>query len=354
MTADLLTRGLIIETKQLERRPGRPRIDLEINASGGIVVGVSLAGANLVVARFVDLSGRALFTYEAKLAPSETLEVFVETIADCIAAAIDVSPFQTAELTRIGLALPGLVDTARGTLHFVTTFTGDPVPAAEILSTRLNLPVTIENDQACMARAIHWFGPAETLDTFSLIYIGYAVTTAEYADGLPKSGANGLNSELGHVKTAFGEEARKCFCGGRGCLTAYSSVYGILQHANLLRGVDFPSFAKMDQQFAELLDRAELGFNEANAALDQAADHLGIAIANHLTATDPGHVLISIPSERFIRRIEPRFWAVLRENAFPGVLRASEVRFIVTDQAWRHSGTAALALEQTYLGKNGT
>jgi predicted NBD/HSP70 family sugar kinase len=87
-----------------------------------------------------------------------------------------------------------------------------------------------------------------------------------------------------------------------------------------------------------------------NAVLDRAADYLGLAIANHITASDPGHVLVALTSDRFLERIEPRVRAALARNTLPGVLEATEVVLIVADPGWWHNGTAALALEQTYLG----
>jgi len=353
LTADLVERGLIVEAKETERRAGRPRTHLAVDAAAGIVIGASIRGVGSLATRFVDLLGRELFTYDANLKPARTLEKFMTNVGDCIAEAVEHSPYGLADLTRIGLALPGMVDSERGTLHFMTTFPLGPVPAAAIVSERTGLPVTIENEQACMARAIHWFGPDEHLDTFTLIHVGYAVATAEYADGLPKSGANGLNPEIGHVKTAFGENARSCFCGGRGCVSAYCSIHGLLAQTELLEGFRFPAIATMDPLFEIFLDRVDAGDSQATALLAEAAEHLGIAVANYLTATDPGTVLISVTSPRLLAMIETPFWSTLRANTMPGVLPATDVRLIHSDPAWRRNGTAALALEQTYLDQAG-
>jgi predicted NBD/HSP70 family sugar kinase len=353
LTSDLVQRKLVRETKTAERRTGRPRTHLEIDAGAGIVIGASLGGVGVLAARFVDLLGQPLFDYDARVKPARTLDAFMANVGAAINEAIERSPYSLAELTRVGLALPGLVDSERGTLHFMTTFPTGRVPAAQMVTDRVGLPVTVENGLASIARGIHWFGPGEHLDTFTLIEVGYAVATAEYADGLPKSGSNGLNSEIGHTKAVFGENARPCFCGGKGCLSAYTSIFGLLEQAGLLEGTSFPALALMDPLFESLLDRGEAGDAPVNKLLDDAADHLAVAVSNYLTATDPGTVLISMPTTRFADRIEDRFRKVLKENTFPGVLDASEVRFILADGNWRQSGTAALALEQTYLGTDG-
>lgn len=347
-TSDLLQRDLIIERKGTSRRPGRPETHLEINASGATVLRVGIDRGRWSMT-FVDLLGSELFAADLGLLAVASLEELFAGLADAIARGIETSPIDRSELARVGVAIPGVVDSARGIVHFVTTFLPGPVPAAQILSERLGLPVTIENDQACMARAEHWFGPAQDLDTFTLVYLGHAVTSAEYADGLPRSGANGLNPEIGHVKVALVEAGRRCFCGGRGCLNMYCSIFGLLQRTGLLDRATFPDFDRMDASFDEILARAEADDPEIRRLFDEASQFLALAVGNHLTATDPGNFLISVPTERLRALLEPGFRKVLATSTMPGVLAASQVSFIVTSPAWRRLGTAALALEQTFL-----
>jgi predicted NBD/HSP70 family sugar kinase len=337
LTADLVDRGLVSEQRDDSRRVGRPPVRLEIDAGGGVVIGAGLIGqVGYLTTTFVDLAGEELFVTELPLGPASTLEEFGGTIAEALEEALAASPFDRAAISRVGLALPAVLDSQRGVVHFMTTFPPGPIPLAQQISDRTGLPLTIENALSSMARAEHWFGRARKLDTFTLVNVSHAVNSAEYVDGLPKSGANGLNSELGHVKLEAGPEARLCYCGGKGCLSAYSSTYGILQQTELIGEITIPHLDQIGEAFESVLDRA--------------ADYLGLAIANHITASDPGHVLVALTSDRFLERIEPRVRAALARNTLPGVLEATEVVLIVADPGWWHNGTAALALEQTYLG----
>lgn len=351
LTASLVERGLVSECRDKSRRLGRPPVYLEIAADAAVVIGVGLGAATgCLTITFVDLMGTELFTVDLPLGPARTLAEFGERIADLIEQAIAASPFQRDAINRACLVLPAVIDSSRGTVHFMTTFPSGPFAMADQLMQRIGLPVTIENGLACMARAEHWFGRARALDTFTLISVGYSVGSAEYLDGLPKSGANGLNPELGHVKVAAGADARPCYCGGAGCLSAYASMYGILEQTDLFETIPPPDLHDIDEKFDALLDRADRGDATANALLDSAAEHLGIAIANHLTANDPGNVLVAISSARFLERIGERLRATLACNTLAAVLAATKVEFIVADPKWWQGGTAALALEQTYLG----
>lgn len=350
LTADLVERGLVSERRDDSRRVGRPPVRLEIDAGAGVVIGAGLIGqVGHLTTTFVDLAGKELFVAEPPLGPASTLEEFGDTIADAIDQALAISPFDRGAISQVGLALPAVLDSARGVVHFMTTFPPGPIPLAQRISDRAGLPVMIENAQSSMARAEHWFGRARALDTFTLVNVSHAVNSAEYLDGLPKSGANGLNPELGHVKLEAGADARPCYCGGRGCLSAYSSMYGILQQTDLVNEIAIPHLAQIDLAFAKLLDRAAAGDAAVNVVLDRAANYLGLAIANLITASDPGHVLVTLSSARFLGRIEDGFRASLALNTLPGVLQATQVELLVADPAWWHDGTAALALEQTYL-----
>jgi len=351
LTAELLRRGLILERKDCTKRNGRPRTFLEIARNGAVVVGASIEGQGLLTTAFVDLMGNLLFAHEAAYPGPGSLAALAAQIAESLAESIEASPFQTHEIARVGLALPAVVDMQRGDVQFMTTFPAGSVPFAEPISQRLNLPVTIENDMACRARAEHWFGCAQHLETFTMVHVGYSIGSAEYSDGLPQAGVSGLNPEFGHLKTDYGPQAPRCFCGARGCVTTYGSMYGILQQADLLANVPFPPVETIDARFDRFLDRADAGDPLAIELLDRAGMHLGRAVANHININDPGNVVISVLGQRFSQRIDEAFRASLIANAMPGVLPSTKIEIVVANDGWRRTGTAALALEQTYLSE---
>lgn len=349
LTSDLVERGLVIETRDSAMKRGRPRAYLSIAAAGGMVVGISIGGSGQLSAAFVDLAGNLLHSGEALLKPAATLDAYAEAIANAVAEAIATSPFARSEVSRVGISLPGVVDTHRGIVHYVTTFPSCPTPFAEPISRALGIPVTIENDMACMARAEHWFGRAQHLQTFTLVDFGLSLGSARYIDGLPMTGANGISPEIGHMKIERGPEARQCYCGGRGCTTTYASIYGILLAGGELEGLAFPPVESLSRLFSRLLDRAEAGDARARASLDLAGDRLGVAIANHLNAADPGEILILMPDARLQPMIRERFEDALVSCVMPGMLANTSIAFALSDESWRWKGSAALALEQTYL-----
>ena len=353
LTGDLANRGLLLERKLPMKQPGRPRTHIAINQDGAIVLGANLSGGGLLKAYFVDLAGNQLHMQAMRLEPQVSLEDMAEAMALALEAAIVESPFDLRSISRAGISLPALIDSVAGEVHYMTTFPAKgAVPFARIVADRLGLPVTIENDISCMARSEHWFGRAQDLHTFTLVHLGFALGSAEYANGVPKAGANGLNPEFGHIKSMVGDGARQCFCGARGCLVSYASMYGILSATGELEDAPFPPVGRLKHRFEQFLDRAETGDIAARGVLEQAGSFLGLALANYITATDPGQVLVAISGERFLKAIADPLTRALHANAMPGVMPKTNVELIVADDDWRWRGTAALALEQTYLGSD--
>ena len=354
LTSDLLKKGLIAERKESVRRGGRPRTNLEIDAGRWVVVGASLAAQGILNAAFVDLMGNSLFAIQVQIERRSSLAELALGIADALEQAIEASRFERSRIARIGIAIPAVVDCHRGEVHFMMTYPVGPVPFAETIGDRLGLPVNMENDSVCMARAEHWFGRATGLDTFSMIDVGLSIGSADYVGGLPRFGANGFNSEMAHTKVNLGVDARRCFCGARGCLTAYCSQYGLLAHAALLGAEPFPQTEIIAERFEQFLDRAEAGDEGARQLLKTAGLHLGCAVANKINAADPGTVLILVPSRRFEALIEGPFQTALRENTLSGILPKTRILFALSNAEWRWQGTAALALEQAYLSVSDT
>lgn len=347
--ADLIRRGLIVETRDpAKRRTGRPRTILEINAGAKVVVGAALTGGKLQTA-FIDLAGTKLFERDIPLRYPATLGEFANEIAGALATAIEGSPFRHDDISRVGMAMPAIVDSGRGVVHHIATFPPEPVAFAAIIGDELGLPLTIENDVVCMARAEQWFGRAGELETFTIIYLGLLVGSAEYVRGLPRVGENGFNAELGHVKTAVGRQAPPCYCGARGCLAAFASMYGLAHGMGLLTELTGDSLAELGAKVHHVLDLAEAGERKAVTVVQRAADHLGAAVANHLNAADPGTVFVLTANRRLRDALADRALSAIEQLTLPGILPQTRIVFEAVDKEWRWKGTAALALEKLYL-----
>lgn len=350
LVTGLIDRGLVQEKREDEATKGRPRTYLSIAENGAIVMGAGITGDGMVTTVFVDLAGRELCSSRVPLIHPQTLDELVVNLADSLGRAITDSPFEHAEVHRIGLALPAIIDTDRGIVHYVSSLEGGPTNFRKLLSDLMKIPVTIENEMMCLARAEHWFGRAQDLDTFAVLDIGYSLGSARYWQGIPVSGANGFGPEIGHVKIDTSSAARRCYCGSKGCATMYTAMYGILSSAGMLEGKHFSDIETLSERLDVFLDRARRGEPKAASAMNAASSMLGLVVANYINLCDPRDILVLLPNDLFRQMIEPAFNEALFANTMPGMYSSTRLRLDISSTDWRRKGTAALALEQLYLG----
>ena len=354
LTAELLKLGLITERRFAEGKNGRPKVLLETKADAGIVIGTNLSGAGMLDISFVDLAANVRHRTKLQIGAHSELNNMADAIGDKIAEAIDDSPFAEREIVRVGVSIPAVIDGANGTVHYMTMFPIPDSPAdfASRIAQRLNLPVTIENDNACLARAEHWFGNAQHLSCFALVHVGFGIGSANYESGVPAVGTSGINTEIGHVKVDYGTNARQCYCGAKGCLNAYASMYGILEAAHLLDDLPFPPLPGLRQRFAAFLELATQGNSVTSQELAVAGTYLGRVIANHINATASGHTLILFQDAAFLASVERPLLDAVDANVMAGMRKSCAITLASADTDWRWKGAAALALEQTYLAND--
>lgn len=349
LTADFVRRGLLLEEKAAGRAMGRPRIELRINAKAGYVLSLFHRTFGLATLEIVDLRGDPVFSYSVELERDATLADRARRLARMIDEAIAASPLSKDQIYRVGVVVHGLVDSARGELHWLATYPEGPVPFARLIEDELHIPVAIDNDTNVIARAEHWFGAGGQVDDFAAIVISNPLTSAYYASGMLRSGAGGLNSELGHTKIGGGDPL-PCYCGMTGCLATYCAIFGIVRRICAQRGLEPPSPSDEAPLFHRFAEDARAGEPIARGVFDLAGRMLGLAVANMLVDRDPGRVMIMAFEPAIPELIEPAFRATLEPNTLPAAFRGADVRFAVIDPDHYRKGAAALALEQIYRG----
>ena len=169
-TRDLLDAGWLHTLGPVARTKGRPQEPLDIEENHGprfIGVKVTAEEVHAVVA---TVRGNVL---EELTLPVEdtTPEAVVEAILEPVTALAAAHP----HLVGVGVSLGGRVAARRTVLASNMLRWDQPVPLAEILEQRLDLPVAVENDLRAMLHGLHWFGLGRSYRSFALLTIGAGV-----------------------------------------------------------------------------------------------------------------------------------------------------------------------------------
>ncbi|MBN1962665.1 MAG: ROK family protein [Deltaproteobacteria bacterium] len=165
------------------------------------------------------------------------------------------------------------------------------------------------------------------------MFLGTGVGMGAICQGLLLEGADGLATELGHIKVASPKTGRACGCGERGCVEAYSSGRHLpeLLAEKVKSGLLSPLFDSVAGDLSKLnavnIEAACIyGDKAADALWNDIAEKLGLATANAITILNPrvailgGGVLVLAPTLR------QRIVQVIKDNTARPALSKLEIR----------------------------
>ncbi len=178
-------------------------------------IGIDIGGTNVRMVE-VDLKGEIL-RKEKRKNPKE-LKSLLEFIEEFISNSNDV--------THLGVAIGGMVNSTLGFVRFLTPILGDlkELNIAEIFERNFGIRPYVENDVNAAAYAQWWKTKEKVL---LLIHVGTGVGGALLVDGKPIKGKSGGAAELGHVIVPGNK--KKCLCGKVGCTETLLSGEALLQ-----------------------------------------------------------------------------------------------------------------------------
>lgn len=208
-----------------------------------------------------------------------------------------------SELTGIGMGAPngnfytGCVEwapnlTIKGLLNFEEEF-----------HKYVDIPVVLSNDANAAAYGEYVYGGAKGMNHFIMITLGTGVGSGIVVDGRLVHGSTGTAGELGH--NILIPNGRRCSCGRRGCLEAYTSARGIVQTYNELRkemgvpqeashmaGWISPDIEDKDVTCKMIGDAANAGDTLAKETYRRVGEWLGLACANACTFSAPQAIFL--------------------------------------------------------------
>jgi glucokinase len=184
-----------------------------------------------------------------------------------------------ANLTSIGVGLPGLYDAEAGTARFIPNLPGawPGQPVAGPIEAAASLPVALTNDARAFGLAELRLGAGRGASTMIGLALGTGVGGVVAVNGSVHQGHDGTAGELGHQ--TLHPDGPPCTCGNRGCLEAYARA-------------DRIAAACGTATVEEAARAAAAGDDRARAGMRAVGGWLGIGIANMVVALTPDRVVI--------------------------------------------------------------
>lgn len=279
----LLTLGYVREAGEAESTGGRPG-NILLPSRNDTRILVAEFGARHIRIGLADPSGTVEDIQRQEIDISEGPAATIEKLLTLGHALAD----QThTEITGIGIALPGPVDSATGTVigpSRMPGWNGCHVP--EIAARFTDLPLIVENDAQIGARGEYAFRRHQGADEFhDFIYVkaGSAIGAAFVYNGAVYRGARGIAGDITHVRVEAGGN-RPCQCGNTGCLDTVASAEAVRREVSALG----TSLDTNDELIAAAFDGVPCVVTEIRSA----GVVLGEAIARNVSFLAPEAVIL--------------------------------------------------------------
>jgi len=264
---------------------------LEFKDDAYAILGVDVGAAHVSVA-LTDLRGSVLawehHNHPVRTDPRGTRALIMELCDACL------STWKPGirRLVGIGVALPCPIDPRHpDRLSEVVLPDWHGHSGLDVLTTRYKVPLLVDNDANLGALAERWWGAGRGVDDFAYIKVATGIGSGHIIAGEIYRGATGVAGEIGHL--AIESQGDPCICGLRGCLATLVGAPALVARARALRS-EFPAsaLAQGELTITAIEDAALAGDPLALKVTREAAEHLGIALADLLNLMNPAKVIL--------------------------------------------------------------
>ena len=222
LVSELIQEGLIKDYGKIESSGGRKPNLYGIVPDSAFFIGVDVKQSHINIGlsdlqkNLVKISEKLDYRLDNTAHSLESLCSYIENFI----AEIDVP---SGRVLGIGINLSGRINYTTG--HSYSFFHFDENPLAEIIRSRVGIPVFLENDSRAMAYGEFCAGAVQDEKDVLFLNLDYGIGVGILFDGQLYYGKSGYAGEVGHMP--FFDNERICHCGKKGCLETEASGWAL-------------------------------------------------------------------------------------------------------------------------------
>ena len=258
------------------------------------VVGIDIGGTNTVFG-IVDARGVVIASSSIKTLKHSDVNAYLDELYNEVTRLL-VANDAVDKVHGIGIGAPNANYYTGMIEKLVNIPWPTPLPLAQMVSEKFNIPVAITNDANAAAIGEMTYGAARGLKDFIMITLGTGVGSGIVINGQLVYGHDGFAGELGHTIMKR-NNGRLCGCGRTGCLEAYCSASGAARTArefleirtepSALRTIPIEAITSKD-----VYDAAVAGDKLANEIFEYTGNILGEAFAEFTVFSSPQAIIL--------------------------------------------------------------
>ncbi len=258
--------------------------------NGRVFLGIDVGGTDVKLG-LIDTSGVIHGRDRAPTPELRSPQRVFQYAMEFAEQTIERGVMQRTQLSAVGLAVPGVLDTREFVLREVVNLPGwlgvrlldELIKASGMVSTVVN----DANSAAYAEHAIRDLGD----QSLALLTLGTGIGCGVVVQGNPFGGDHGCAGELGHIAIDFGTDAMECTCGSRGHLESYSGAAGVTARARAaLNAAGREGFEDITPR--DVAEMAESGDPACQQIVTETAQYIGRAIGMLGQVIDPAVVLL--------------------------------------------------------------
>ena len=248
--------------------------------------GFDIGGTKIALGAF---DARRTLVWETRIpTPRESYDAFLDAVCGLVAEA----DARFGVEGSVGIGIPGMPETADGTLYAANVPAASGRPLRADLSARLGRDVRLDNDANCFALSEAWDEEFTAYPLVMGLILGTGVGGGLVLNGKSITGHSYITGEFGHIRLpvdaleVVGRDfpLTRCGCGQLGCIENYLSGRGfawLYQH-----------YYQQELSGPEIVGCWQRGDARAVAHVERYLDLLAVCLGNILTIVDPDLLVI--------------------------------------------------------------
>lgn len=247
ITKELIEKGLVKETGELQSTGGRRAKALSVEADVKRAVGIDIT-KNHISMVLVNLAGEIL-KYERIFKPYTSEDNYYCELDKKLGRFLEESDTNSEKVLGIGISFPGIIDLSGEMITDSHILGVKSLPFTSV-SRFFSLPCYFMNDAnaGAYAEGIH----LEGLGRFFYLSLSNTVGGAVFSNGRLEQGKDFRCGEVGHMTIV--PDGESCYCGKKGCLDAYCSAKHLSDIADGKLENFFAKLGQGDKEFASIWD----------------------------------------------------------------------------------------------------
>ena len=275
----------------------------------GKYIGIDIGGTKcaVIVGEYendhINILSRTAFATQVNEDPSSVIEKFAQIISE------------ESDFEAIGISCGGPLDSRSGVIICPPNLPKwINVPIVEILSSRFNVPVFLQNDANACALAEWKLGAGKGTNSMIFLTFGTGFGAGLILDGRLYTGVSDMAGEVGHIRLT--EDGPKGY-GKNGSAEGYCSGGGIRNLAKL---------CGLDKTAKELAADAKNGDEKAKEIYATSGKYLGRTLAILMDILNPDCIVIGSIFARSEDLLRPSMEEEIRKEALSFTSECCEIK----------------------------